>query len=157
MKVISEFLEAPEKLSQGVAIEQVQLAQLKTVFHLWIVTKFAVGPSNEGDTAAAILGTLLGFQFLLNRVEVKAAWSELCSELMIAQDPLLLSSLQERSDSQNERDLRQHLWKTVTVQYIETKSDDDDNWERKLRLLLIPLAYVPHILCMIVMIFTVFF
>lgn len=142
IRVVCQLLEAHEDPPNTVTTDKIQSAQLKTVLHLWIVTKFAVGPSNEGDTAAAILGTVLGAQFNLVCDEVRTPWSELNSELMIAQDPLLLFSLQDQSKSQSEKDLRQRLWTIATTQYLKGKVGEDMNWERKVKLLLVPLAYV---------------
>lgn len=140
VRTVKELLEHPSEPHDDVTLEQIQSAQLKTVLHLWIVTKFAVGPLNEEDTASALLSTVLESRFDLDNAEIKSSWSEVCSELMIAQDPLLLSSLQNKSDSQSESELRRHMWRIVAEKYTETDSEEDLNWERKAKLLLIPMT-----------------
>ncbi|CAL1712298.1 unnamed protein product [Somion occarium] len=139
--IISDLLATPKEHDARVMLQKVQASQLKTIHHLWIVTKHVVGSDSQGDTAAAILSSVLEREFALDDGEVKTSWSELCCELMIAQNPHLLASLQATSESQGEKEVRSRLWQIVAETYVDVEQTGDHNWERIAKLLLIPLGH----------------
>ncbi|KAG6889883.1 hypothetical protein C0995_013858 [Termitomyces sp. Mi166 len=114
--------------SQGIPV---QVQRLIAVKRLWSVMKSVFAAS--WLPAEKILASVLKVNFLLDDERVKAAWSDLCADLISVGIPTLLHVLSTGSEGQK---VTRQLW-TVLARTWQV-SDEKAHWEELVSFLVIP-------------------
>ncbi|KAH9949846.1 hypothetical protein B0H21DRAFT_687894 [Amylocystis lapponica] len=143
----------PEFASRAVAIIDILLAMTKPdvpgsshvgdtqrsvltlTLQLWKIMKNVFAASWLTPTAGSILMVVFKREYVLEREDVKIAWSELCAALIRSNAPGLLSTLDVSDDHQGEQEIRRHVWRTLADRWSKFYKP---SWQDTVSLLVFP-------------------
>ena len=115
-----------------------QFRQLSFVQKLWTVMKNVFATSWLPAPAETILIAVLKRNFLLSRETVKAAWSQLCADLMSTGIPGLLDIISIQNEHQGQLIVQRKLWGLCAKTW--QGSEDSLTWKEVTSFLNIPLG-----------------
>ncbi|KAI0786188.1 hypothetical protein C8Q75DRAFT_867298 [Abortiporus biennis] len=110
-----------------------QLLRLRTIHHLWAVLKNVFATPWVTQSATSLLRSLLTNNFPLDDANIKAVWSDLCSDLLTFSSPNLPPSFLIGSHENQESQLKRQMW------HILAESWQCKEWQVTIAFLAIPI------------------
>ena len=110
---------------------------LSVVKQLWNIMKNVFSTSLLTVIAEQVLAAILELHYDLSDEEVKSAWSMLCSDFILAGDPVFLLSLHAQGEHQKEDGIKRHLWSILAK--ILPSLEERWTWQNLALFSLVPL------------------
>ncbi|OAX38765.1 hypothetical protein K503DRAFT_740676 [Rhizopogon vinicolor AM-OR11-026] len=138
--IVTGFIPQTLRHAEGppVVLIATQVRALAAIAQLWSVMKNVFASLCISTAAKTILTDLLKHDFLLTDEGVRARWSKLCADLMVAAMPSCIYEFRTLTSSQATEKIARELWSLVAQSLLS--QSEMPCWLDNVKLLIVPLG-----------------